>query len=147
MIPEHKEFVQGLHSVYKSPKSSHLFPVLHSFFLYLALPAQVVKKMFFLDHLQRRPRAGGYWKAQIRTDSGPIHQWFQTSTAGAEVIVTSFLMFPSPDCGRLLHWSLHPAGLPHCCLPRSPLLGSNSSHPGANLCQTTEVLLSAAREH
>lgn len=78
----HKELVWGLHGVYRSPKWSHLFPVLHSFFPYLALVAQGVKKMFFLDQLQKRPRAGCYWKSQVRTDSGPTHQRFQTSTAG-----------------------------------------------------------------
>lgn len=65
---------------------------------------------------------------------------------GAEVIVISFLMFPSTDCGFLFHWPLCPAGFPHCCLPWRPVFGSHSSYPGANLCQTAAVLLSTTQE-
>ena len=66
---------------------------------------------------------------------------------GADVAVISLLMFLSPDCRRLFHWPLCPAGFPHCRLPWKPFLGSNPSHPGANLCQTTAVLLSRLQEN
>ena len=66
---------------------------------------------------------------------------------GVEVTVISLLMFPSPDCRCLFHWPLCPAGFPHSRLPWEPFLGSNPSHPGANLCQTTAVLLSHLQEN
>lgn len=66
---------------------------------------------------------------------------------GADVSIISLLMFLSPDCRCLFHWPLCPAGFPHCRLPWKPFLGSNPSHPGANLCQTTAVLLSRLQEN
>lgn len=65
---------------------------------------------------------------------------------GAEVTVISLLMFLSSDRGCLFHWTLCSAGFPYCCLPWRSLLGANSSYPGADLCQTTEVLLSTVCE-
>ena len=66
---------------------------------------------------------------------------------GADVTVISLLMFLSPDCRCLFHWPLCPAGFPHCRLSWKPFLGSNPSHPGASLCQTTAVLLSHLQEN
>ncbi|XP_034865109.1 transmembrane protein 218 isoform X1 [Mirounga leonina] len=40
-----------------------------------------VKKRFFPSRLQKRLRAGYYWKSQIQTDSGPTHERFQMSTS------------------------------------------------------------------
>lgn len=114
--------------------------------------------LFFLLYFRRRELRKGSSLAIYRGDSEQdvtgSHEYKQTlgplikdfRWARAEVIVISFLMFLSTDCGFLFHWPLCPAGFPHCRFPWRPLFGSHSSYPRANLCQTTAVLLSAFRK-
>lgn len=118
--------------------------LLHQAICSLYFQLRTMRKWFFPIHLQSRLGSGCHWKLQTWTAHSSKFQ--MSHGQGAEVIIISFLMFPSPDRWYLFHWPLCPAGFPHCCLLGEPLLGSSPSHPGASLCQTTSVLLSNTQE-
>ena len=146
MLPETKELIQGVQNVHGSPNSAICFLCFINSFFILHFWHSELRTGSFPATCRGDPGQGDPGSDKDEQTLVPFTTDCRWAQPGCRSNSDSLSMFLSPDCGCFLHWSLCPAGLPHCCLPWRSLLGSNQPHPGAHLRQTAEVLLSTIHE-